>query len=228
MLIKIKGFIPTKLKTYLKKFKNFNGYNDLDKKMLKYLNYKNGFFVDIGANDGVNQSTTWYFEKKLNWRGILIEPLPHIYNELIKNRSKENYFYNCAAVSKFYKKDRINLSYDSDTLRTKFQFLEEEKNKKIVRVKAQTITNILKKTISSEKIIDFFSLDVEGAEFEVLNGIDYNRNCINYFLIETSNSRKLKSFLTKKKFKFVSRLSNYNIPELPDYGDYLFKNNNCL
>jgi FkbM family methyltransferase len=196
--------------------------------MLKYLNFKNGFFIDVGANDGVNQSTTWYFEKKLNWRGVLIEPLPHIYNQLIKNRSSENFFYNYAVVSKSYKKDKINLSYNKDSLRAKFQFLEEEnKDKKIIKVKTKTLANILKNAIPSGKIIDFFSLDVEGAEFEVLNGIDFNRNIINFFLIETSNFKKLKSFLIKKKFKFISRMSNYNIPEQPDYGDYLFKNKNC-
>ena len=74
MLIKLKGLFPVKLKTYLKKFKKFNAYHELDKKLLKYINYQNGFYIDCGANDGVNQSTTWYFEKFLNWQGIAFEP----------------------------------------------------------------------------------------------------------------------------------------------------------
>jgi len=40
---------------------------------------KNGVFVDIGANDGVTISNTWYFEKELGWDGIAIEPIPQIY-----------------------------------------------------------------------------------------------------------------------------------------------------
>lgn len=225
MLIKAKSLFPYKLKTLIKKFRKFNGYNDLDKKMLKYLNYKNGLFFDIGANDGVNQSTTWYFEKYLNWRGILVEPLPHVYKELVKNRSKENHFYNCAAVSKKYKKNFINLSYNDDTLTAKLEILEKIKfNKKIIKVKAKTIEDILKKSIYQKKIIDFFSLDVEGAEFEVLNGINFKKNMIKFILIETSNFRILKNFLLKKNFKFISRLSDYNIAKFPDYGDYLFKN----
>ena len=84
MLIKIKSLFPVKFKTFIKKFRKFNGYNNLDKQMLNFINYENGFFVDIGANDGVNQSTTWYYEKTLNWNGILIEPLPHIFKELKK------------------------------------------------------------------------------------------------------------------------------------------------
>ena len=43
--------------------------------LLKYLNYENGFFIEAGANDGVVQSNTFYFEKELNWTGLLIEPI---------------------------------------------------------------------------------------------------------------------------------------------------------
>jgi len=36
--------------------------NDLDKKIERYLDFDNGFFVELGANDGVNQSNTLFFE----------------------------------------------------------------------------------------------------------------------------------------------------------------------
>ena len=224
MLIKIKSLFPVKFKTFLKKFRKFNGYNDLDKQMLKLINFKNGFFIDIGANDGVNQSTTWYYEKTLNWNGVLIEPLPHIYKELKKNRSNKNFFFNVAAVSKNYKKENIKIIYDKDSLtaKTDNSYINCE-NKKSINVQALTIKNILNRVISKDRVIDFFSLDVEGAEFEVLDGIDFNENKIKYFLIETSNFEKLRLFLERKEFKFIDRLSNYNLKNLPDYGDYLFK-----
>ena len=64
----------------------------------EYINYKNGFYIEIGANDGVRQSNTLYFEKFKNWRGILVEPSKR-YNNLIKNRKKKNYFFNVACCS---------------------------------------------------------------------------------------------------------------------------------
>ena len=64
------------LKIYLKNKENLMLIMKLTKKMLKYINYKNGFYIDCGANDGVNQSNTWYYEKNLGWNGILIEPIP--------------------------------------------------------------------------------------------------------------------------------------------------------
>jgi len=48
--------------------------NNLDEKLLKYLNFNNGFFIEAGANDGVNQSNTLMYEQKYGWSGLLIEP----------------------------------------------------------------------------------------------------------------------------------------------------------
>ena len=90
------SIFPKKFKTFFKKFRKFNALNKLDQKMLDYINYSDGFFIECGANDGVDQSNTWYFEKYLNWNGILIEPLKKQFIELKKNRSQINHFYNVA------------------------------------------------------------------------------------------------------------------------------------
>ena len=170
-LIKLKGFLPTKLKTNIKKFKKFNGYNDLDKKMLEFINYRNGFYVDCGANDGVNQSTTWYFEKHLNWSGLLIEPIPKVFDELKKNRSKDNYFINCALTQKNYHKDFIEFYYNNkDTLTGAIKNI---KNSLKIDVKANTFDQIINQ-INYHNKIDFFSLDVEGNEFNVLDGVNFD------------------------------------------------------
>lgn len=49
--------------------------NDLDSKLEKYLNFQNGFFIEVGGNDGYKQSNTYYLEKFLGWRGILVEAI---------------------------------------------------------------------------------------------------------------------------------------------------------
>ena len=48
--------------------------------------YKNGFFIDIGAHDGVTINNTLYFEKYNNWSGINIEPIKKVYDKLVVNR----------------------------------------------------------------------------------------------------------------------------------------------
>jgi FkbM family methyltransferase len=48
-------------------------------------NKQKGTFVDIGANDGIIFSNT-YFLETMGWGGIAIEPIHSVYNELTKNR----------------------------------------------------------------------------------------------------------------------------------------------
>lgn len=226
MLKKIKGFFPVKFKTYIKKFKKYNAYHELDKKLLKYVNYENGFYIDCGANDGVNQSTTWYFEKYLNWNGILIEPIPNVFNELKKNRSNNNYFYNTALTDFNYNSKTIKFNFHKKDTLTGSIFSNNQiiKKTQTIEVKATTLDQIIKKN-KSNKLIDLFSLDVEGYEFEVLNGINFDNIKFKFLLIETEFPEKLINFMSKKNYTFVERLSNYNFLNKPTYGDYLFKGN---
>ena len=145
----------TKIKTKLKKFRKFNALNQLDKKMLNYINFSDGYFIECGANDGINQSNTWHFEKYLNWNGLLIEPLEDKFIELKKNRSRHNYFYNIALSDSIDKKSLyiINNNLESKVVD------KENKETNVAKFKSTTLTRILEE-ISAPKLIDFFSLDI--------------------------------------------------------------------
>ena len=213
-LIKFKGLFPTKFKTFCKKFRKFNGYDGLDKRMLKYINYPNGFYIECGANDGVSQSNTWYFEKELNWKGLLIEPVNHVFNELKKNRNDNNYFINKALCPLKFKKKFVYLKLDlKDTLSTR-STKDNIKSRVNIKVKTENLNSILNKT-KAPKIIDFFSLDVEGDEFKVLKGINFKNYTFKYILIETYHLKKIKNFFNIHGYKYVKKMSDRN--------DHLFK-----
>ena len=222
-----KDMIPYRLKTFYKKnFRKFNGLKKIDEKMLKYINYNNGYFIEIGAHDGVHNSNTLYFEKNMNWHGLLIEPSPH-YDFLIKNRSKKNKFFN-TGCSEFDSSDDALLLGDGD-----FSFCKDLVDKKYFdwysikqkqaiknitskRIKLRTLNSIL---IDSDapKLIDFFSLDVEGMEMNVIKGINFDSFNFQYFLIECanqSNFEKIDKFLSKRNYTHIDNLTDW---------DYLFK-----
>jgi len=46
-----------------------HGLNDLDRKLAKHLNWTGGTFIEAGANDGLTQSNTYWFERFRGWTG---------------------------------------------------------------------------------------------------------------------------------------------------------------
>ena len=199
-----------KLKTFFKKFRKFNALNKLDKKILKYINFYDGYFIECGANDGVDQSNTWYFEKYLNWHGLLIEPLTKQFIELKKNRSQKNHFYNVALCGD----ENINSIQiiENDLVSTSPN--EFNKGKKISNFDAKTLTKILDE-ISAPNLIDFFSLDVEGFEDQVIKGINFNKYNFKFFLIETKKDEVI-DFLNNNNYNLIRKLSHH---------DFLFEYN---
>ena len=56
-----------------------------------YNNKQNGYYIEIGASDGITLSNTYLLEKEYNWKGICIEPIPSECNKLIINRPNSIY-----------------------------------------------------------------------------------------------------------------------------------------
>jgi len=65
--------LPLPLVDFLSNFKNkkikYQGRELVDKKISNYLNKKNGFYVELGANDGISESNTHYLENYKGKRG---------------------------------------------------------------------------------------------------------------------------------------------------------------
>jgi hypothetical protein len=79
-----------------------------DLEVLRFYNYKkNGFFIEIGASDGILLSNTYLLERNYNWRGICVEPIPSNYELLCKNRPRSFYCNNPV-----YSKSNLNLVFD--------------------------------------------------------------------------------------------------------------------
>lgn len=69
-----------KLKWRLLKW-NKPSLGDIHGKLQKYLDFDDGFFIEAGAKNGYIQSNTYYLEKRRNWRGVLVEGIPQLYQE---------------------------------------------------------------------------------------------------------------------------------------------------
>jgi len=222
-----------RIKTLLSKFKKKiykktqPSLNDLDKKLEPYLNFKNGFFIEVGANDGYTQSNTYYLEKTLGWKGLLVEGIPELYKKCVKERPG-SIVKNFALVSDDYQGDSVEMHYanlmsvvdgamktdvEQDEyikLGKKVQNLDESYT---ISVPARTLESIIDE-IGSPPRIDFFSLDVEGYELSVLKGLNMKKYRPAYILVECLFYEEVNDYLLSQQYEAVKKMSDL---------DYLYR-----
>ncbi len=201
--------------------------NDLDKKLERYLDFDSGYFVELGANDGVNQSNTLFFERFRGWIGVLIEPFQPNFDELIRNRSSANYFKNAACVGPTFTNPEIELVFSNlmtSTLEIDSDIQDPVGHAKqgaefwggntfVFKAPAFTLNSILIEA-NAPNLIDLLSLDVEGVELEVLKGINHSNFRFRYICVESRNFEELQQYLLNQEYDFVESLSTH---------DYLFR-----
>ena len=64
--------------------------NDLDLKLMKHINKKNGRYLEVGAFDGLVGSVTLRLQNIWGWKGVLIEPIKFRFEKLSKFRGEKN------------------------------------------------------------------------------------------------------------------------------------------
>jgi FkbM family methyltransferase len=200
---------------------------ELSKEILKYLNLdKKGFFVEAGANDGINQSNTYILEKSYGWSGILVEPSKTAYEACLVNRQNSK-TYNFCLTSEEMDDSIIYGDFDGNLMSSVDGKRLNRKN--TTPVKTITLQKLF--DINNIKYVDFFSLDTEGYEFEVLKGIDFSRVFIEKMIIEIyeHNKQEIFDFLKKEGYKEPLGITNFNKVDNPfwdgTHNDYLFIKN---
>jgi FkbM family methyltransferase len=152
-----------------------------------------GFCIEVGANDGVNDSTTMYFET-VGWSCVLIEPNPvlckmiraarnaTLFEFAASDKVGEVTLFVAEGAERAHGVSTINAGEDELNKIKSYGFTYKE-----VKVQTKTLDEILD-DLKPNSAIDFISVDVEGHEMEVLRGFSIERWNPTIILIEDNSN----------------------------------------
>lgn len=161
---------------------------------------RTGFFVDVGAFDGVTLSNTYVFEK-LGWKGILVEASTAAVELCRVNRPNSQVCH--AAVGSSSASGQIDFSIVKGDPGTEMLShitvgsidREQSQNVRTETVPHRSLDSILEATDSKPDVIDLMRIDVEGTEMDVLNGLALERWRPRILIIESNDSSILEYLL---------------------------------
>ena len=209
--IKNISFLPFKLLLVKSKYDASFSSKDQDFWVIEeiFKRKKNGYFVDLAATSGVLENNTFLLERLYGWDGICIEPNPNFFNRLLNNRCcfKEN----SVVTSDDNEKVEfvfnggtggiIGENYDNKLSKRSALISKLKKNKRVAKLSSLSLKTILDK-YNAPKIIDYLSLDVEGAEYDVFKNFPFNKYKFLSMTIERP-PKKLNDLLFANGYIFV-------------------------
>lgn len=155
-----------------------------------FKNQSTGFYVEIGGLDGIRFSNTYSFEQE-GWSGVCIEPHPDYFPLLKRNRPR-SYCVEAAAGKTcgfidFYAEPHGEFSTTVTEVAANINHNKIIAGFQKVTVPVISLDQVLS-GIQLPKHIDFISIDVEGAELDVLEGFTISKYSPRVFVIEANNA----------------------------------------
>jgi len=180
----------------------------------------NGVYIDIGANDGVTWSNSLTFEINYGWKGICIEPHPIAFQKLINNRNSTNL--NIAISDNNNELEFLSIEGHAEMLSGLVSKYDPQHIQRIQRETQQHGDKVTTLKIKCSKLTDilyehniqhvnYLSIDTEGSEISVIEGIDFTKNSFDLISLECNyDPEPLHKIMETKGFYFLTKICSDN------------------
>ena len=178
---------------------------------------KNGFFIEIGAYDGISGSNCYHFERFLNWDGVAIEPSIIQFEKLKKNRKCK--LLNNAISDEVKEVEFIEVTegltqmsgINDSSFKRNIDIISNNQLSKTTSTNLKTIT--FDEIAPKNKDVDYLSIDIEGGEMNLLKSIDFKINNIKVISVENNipKEQNFKNFFKEINFTYLDRIGQDEI-----------------
>ena len=200
---------------FFKRNKNYSQGNEESVINSVFKNIENGFFIDVGAHHPTKLSNTYSLYKR-GWRGLCIDP----------DRS------HARAFKRFRPEDKLehvaisNYDGEAEFYFGKYSVHNSLKQYENRYVKKQKVTvhrlDSLLKSLGETRDIDVLSIDTEGTELDVLDGLDLEKRKPRLIIAEYNTSSvidlKIQPYLVSKGYQILS-VSCWNVIATSQFAD---------
>lgn len=142
-----------------------------------FKNQGTGFYVDVGAHHPVGGSVTKIFSDH-GWRGINIEPIPHLLALFDKERPRDiNLNVGIADRSGSMPFWTVVDDPERSTFNRELGegYIRERRRVEVADIPVERLDVLLEKHVPRDVAIDILKIDAEGFEKQVLDSVDLRR-----------------------------------------------------
>ncbi len=165
-----------------------------------YPSSRRGYFVDVGAYDGVEMSNTLLLEQN-GWKGLCIEPHPRAFDKLIRSRRCV-----CSPFAAF-NVDDSEISLSADPVGDQSTIVINETTGTgsfpIIKIPTKKLSTLLREN-GAPAYIEYLSIDTEGSEYDILSAHDFTLYRFGYVCVDwnadDTNRQRLKTLLESKGY----------------------------
>jgi FkbM family methyltransferase len=202
---------------------------DQDKLVLALLQEKqrNGYFIDLAANDAIALSNTYQLERNYGWQGVCIEPNPRYWDNLVRLRKCQ---VAAAVVGSTKKNERVDfflieggrapsagiLGFDNKVA----DVGKSKKQGRSVPFYTVPLAEILAR-YNAPTVIDYLSLDVEGAEYYVMRDFPFDSYAFRILTIERP-TQELVDLLYQHRYIYVAANNEHGMETLFLHLDHYY------
>tara|TARA_R100000808_G_C2114699_1_gene127721 strand:- start:219 stop:884 length:666 start_codon:yes stop_codon:yes gene_type:complete len=188
--------------------------------ILEYFkNAHKGFFIDVGAHDGITWNNSLALSEVYKWNGICIEAHPKVFEILVNNRSEKDTCLNIGSDSKDGLLTFLEINGYSEMLSGFVKHYDPKHEYRIKREISQYGGSCKEIEVTTEKLettlrkhgvdtVHYLSIDVEGAELHVLKGLNLRLNRPQLISIEDNGyTSDPHIFLQDNNYRYLNKIA---------------------